>query len=71
VTSHCKYGSEVIEQGEASQIIVDGRYHETLSLAVIVNRHVPEQQGEGKNNSPPDARLLTIEIHSNDTKQSS
>jgi hypothetical protein len=41
--------------GEASQIIVDGRYHETLSseeeagAAVIVNRQVSEQQGDEKN----------------------
>jgi hypothetical protein len=54
VTSYCNYGSEVIGQGEASQIIVDGRYHETLSsaeeagAAVIVNRQVPEEHGEGK-----------------------
>jgi len=52
VTSYCNYGSEVIGQGEASQIIVAARYHETLSsaeeagAAVIVNRQVPEEQGE-------------------------
>jgi hypothetical protein len=45
VTSYCKYSSEINGQGEASQIIVDGRYHETLSSAekvgaVIVNPQV-------------------------------
>ena len=52
MTSYRNYGSEVIGQGEASQIVFDGRYHETLSsaeeagAAIIVNRHVPEEQGE-------------------------
>jgi len=52
VTSYRNYGSEVIGQGEASQIVVHGRYHETLSsaektgAAIIVNRQVPEEQGE-------------------------
>jgi hypothetical protein len=55
VTSYCNYGSEVIGQGEAYQIIVAGRYHETQSsaeeagAAIILNRQIPEQQGEEKN----------------------
>ena len=75
MTSYCNYGSEVIGQGEDSQIIVDGRYHETLSsveeagAAVIVIRQVPEEQGEGKKMSPPEARLLTTEMQSNDINQ--
>jgi hypothetical protein len=31
LTSYCKYFGEIIGQGEASQIVVDGRYRETLS----------------------------------------